>query len=117
MDFAKEAAFVETVLFLESEPLTVKILSNKAQLSEEVIEKYGADVLRLWVLASDYTSDISVSENILKQVSETYRKIRNTARFILGNIDGLDVNNFDYDGILYLAENFSKNISQYFIIS
>jgi isoleucyl-tRNA synthetase len=57
-----------------------------------MINKYGADILRLWVLASDYTSDVSVSENIIKQVSEAYRKMRNTARYILGNISDFDVN-------------------------
>jgi isoleucyl-tRNA synthetase len=51
---------------------------------------YGADVLRLWVSSVDYTSDVSVSKNILKQMSETYRKIRNTARFLLGNLDDFD---------------------------
>ena len=60
---------------------------------KDVIKKYGADILRLWVLASDYTSDISVSENIMKQVSEVYRKLRNTARFLLGNLNGYDVEN------------------------
>ena len=60
---------------------------------QEIIKKYGADILRLWVLASDYMSDVSVSENIIKQVSEVYRKMRNTARYILGNISDYDVNN------------------------
>ncbi len=59
----------------------------------EVINESGADVLRLWVLSSDYKSDISGSKNIIKQVTEVYRKIRNTARYILGNISDLDVNN------------------------
>ncbi len=59
---------------------------------QEVIKEFGADILRLWVLASDYTSDISVSKNIMKQVSEVYRKMRNTARYILGNISDFDVN-------------------------
>ncbi|MBE5805835.1 MAG: isoleucine--tRNA ligase [Clostridiales bacterium] len=64
----------------------------------QMVNELGADILRLWVLSSDYTSDVSISKNILKQVSETYRKIRNTARFILGNIDGLDVNSLlDYN--------------------
>ena len=64
----------------------------------QMVNELGADILRLWVLSSDYTSDVSISKNILKQVSETYRKIRNTARFILGNIDGLDVNTLvEYD--------------------
>ena len=59
---------------------------------QDVVNKLGADILRLWVLASDYKSDISVSQDILKQVSEVYRKIRNTARYILGNISDFDVN-------------------------
>ncbi|KPU28294.1 isoleucine--tRNA ligase [Caloranaerobacter sp. TR13] len=52
----------------------------------EVINKYGADILRLWVSSSDYKSDIRMSNEILKQMSEVYRKIRNTARYILGNL-------------------------------
>ncbi|WP_427338529.1 isoleucine--tRNA ligase [Caloranaerobacter sp. DY30410] len=52
----------------------------------EVINKYGADILRLWVSSSDYKSDVRMSNEILKQMSEVYRKIRNTARFILGNL-------------------------------
>ena len=60
---------------------------------KDVISQSGADVLRLWVLASDYKSDISVSKDIIKQVTEVYRKIRNTARYILGNIFDFDVNN------------------------
>ena len=58
---------------------------------QEIIKQYGADILRLWVLASDYTSDISISKGIMKQVSEVYRKLRNTARYILGNIFDFDV--------------------------
>ena len=53
---------------------------------DDVVKQYGADILRLWVASSDYHSDIRVSQDILKQMSEVYRKIRNTARFILGNI-------------------------------
>ena len=59
---------------------------------QDVIKDLGADILRLWVLSSDYKSDISGSKNIMKQVSEVYRKIRNTARYILGNISDYDVN-------------------------
>ncbi len=55
-------------------------------LANEVVEQYGADILRLWVASSDYQVDIRVSKDILKQLTETYRKIRNTARFILGNL-------------------------------
>ncbi|MGY6172011.1 isoleucine--tRNA ligase [Candidatus Mycoplasma pogonae] len=53
----------------------------------EVINKYGADVLRLWVANSEYTNDVSISENILKQNVEIYRKLRNTMRFLLGNLN------------------------------
>ncbi|MDR3178687.1 MAG: isoleucine--tRNA ligase [Oscillospiraceae bacterium] len=52
----------------------------------EIIEEYGADILRLWVASSDYRADIRISKEILKQLSESYRKIRNTARFILANL-------------------------------
>ncbi len=59
---------------------------------QDMIKEFGADILRLWVLASDYKSELALSKGILKQVSEVYRKIRNTARFILGNISDFDVN-------------------------
>ncbi len=52
----------------------------------QVIDQYGAEVLRLWVAASDYRDDIRISQNILKQLSDAYRRIRNTARFMLGNL-------------------------------
>ncbi|XBC40879.1 MAG: isoleucine--tRNA ligase [Buchnera aphidicola (Nurudea yanoniella)] len=51
-----------------------------------VIKKYGADILRLWVASTDYSKDLSISDIILKQISDTYRKIRNTARFLLSNL-------------------------------
>ena len=57
---------------------------------QEVIEKYGADILRLWVSAEDYRDDIRISGEILKRSSEAYRRIRNTARYILGNIGDFD---------------------------
>lgn len=57
---------------------------------QEVIDQYGADVLRLWVASSDYHADIRISPDILKQLSEAYRKIRNTARYILGNLNGFN---------------------------
>lgn len=57
---------------------------------DEIINKYGADILRLWVASSDYHSDVRISNDILKQLSESYRKIRNTARYILGNLYDFD---------------------------
>ncbi|MGN1058992.1 MAG: isoleucine--tRNA ligase, partial [Clostridia bacterium] len=53
---------------------------------QDIIKDYGADVLRLWVASADYKTDMHISKDILKQLSEAYRKIRNTARYILGNI-------------------------------
>ena len=52
----------------------------------EVWEKYGADVLRMWVASAEYRGDVRISEDILGQLSEAYRRIRNTARFLLGNV-------------------------------
>ncbi len=57
---------------------------------QEVIKKYGADVLRLWVAAEAYRDDIRLSEEILKRCSEAYRRIRNTSRYILGNLGDFD---------------------------
>lgn len=57
----------------------------------EVIEKYGAEILRLWVSSEDYTGDVKVSDAILKQVSDSYRKIRNTIRYFLGNLSDFQV--------------------------
>lgn len=51
-------------------------------LPPEIVEQYGADILRLWVASSDYHADIRISKEILKQLSDAYRKIRNTARFL-----------------------------------
>jgi len=57
---------------------------------EKVIKQFGAEILRLWVSASDYRDDIRISDNILKQLSDAYRRIRNTCRFMLGNISDFD---------------------------
>ncbi len=60
---------------------------------EDIIPKYGADLLRLWASSSDYRVDMRCSDAIFKQLSDRYLKIRNTARFILGNLDGFDPDN------------------------
>ena len=56
----------------------------------DIIPKYGADIIRLWAASADYTQDMRCSDNIFKQLSDKYLKIRNTARYILGNLDGFD---------------------------
>jgi isoleucyl-tRNA synthetase len=55
---------------------------------EEVIKEYGADILRLWVAQSDYTVDLRIGKEILKGVADSYRRLRNTLRFVLGNLAG-----------------------------
>ncbi|WP_321328231.1 isoleucine--tRNA ligase [uncultured Ilyobacter sp.] len=57
---------------------------------DDVIKTYGADILRLWCASVDYREDVKISENILKQMAEAYRRVRNTARYILGNTNDFD---------------------------
>ena len=57
---------------------------------EDIIKVYGADILRLWCASVDYSEDVKISDNIIKQMAESYRRVRNTARYILGNT-------FDFD--------------------
>ncbi len=63
----------------------------------EITDVYGADILRLWVASSDYHSDIRISPAIIKQLSDAYKKIRNTARYILGNLGNGEGFNPDTD--------------------
>lgn len=57
---------------------------------DKVIKQYGSEILRLWVAMSDYQNDLKISDDILKQMGEQYRKIRNTIRFLFANISDLD---------------------------
>jgi isoleucyl-tRNA synthetase len=66
-----------------------KSLGNTV-LPTEVCEKWGADLLRLWVASQDYTADVRMSDNVMTQLSEAYRKLRNTFRFALGNLADFD---------------------------
>jgi len=70
---------------------------------DEILKKYGADILRTWVAASDYSEDLKLDHSILEQHAESYRKIRNTFRFLLGNLNDKKIN-FDLN---------SKEISQW----
>ncbi len=66
---------------------------------EYVAKTYGVEILRLWILLSDYSTDLKISDNILKQVGEQYRKIRNTIRFLLANtndLKNLEVEEFSF---------------------
>ncbi len=57
---------------------------------QEVMDKFGGDILRLWVASTDYTGEMTVSDEILKRAADSYRRIRNTARFLLANLNGFD---------------------------
>ncbi|MFO7606456.1 MAG: isoleucine--tRNA ligase [Desulfurivibrionaceae bacterium] len=65
---------------------------------DKIIKQYGAEILRLWVASEDYRDDIKISDNIVRQLSDAYRKIRNTLRYLLGNINDFEP---DRDGVAY----------------
>ena len=60
---------------------------------QQIIKTLGADILRLWVAATDYRAEMSMSDEILNRVSDSYRRMRNTARYLLGNLHGFDPSN------------------------
>ena len=71
---------------------------------DEIIKKYGAEILRLWVASEDYRDDIKISDEILRQLSDAYRKLRNTIRFLLGNLFDFNVqrDRVSYDDMMEL---------------
>jgi isoleucyl-tRNA synthetase len=89
---------------------------------EEILKKYGADILRAWVAASDYSEDLRLDYSILEQHAESYRKIRNTFRFLLGNLrdkkinfklDSKEIERFILHQIYILNKNFKKHFKEY----
>ena len=68
------------------------------------MKSFGAEILRLWVSSSDYSEDIRISKEIIERLVETYRKIRNTVRFIIGNLCDYDANSnkIKYEDLLEL---------------
>ena len=104
-----------------------KSLGNQI-LPEDILKKYGADILRIWVAASDYAEDLRIDYSILEQHAEAYRKIRNTFRYLMGNLNDdfqpQNFNSFDLNNLpelekymlnkLYLVnESFKKNFQSY----
>ena len=70
---------------------------------QEITQQYGADILRLWVSSSDYRADMKISKKMFKQLSQNYLKIRNTARYIMGNLNGFTLDQMvPYDQMLEL---------------
>jgi len=95
---------------------------------EDILKKYGADILRIWVASSNYAEDLRIDYSILDQHSESYRKIRNTFRYLLGNLndrfEDIDLEKIDYDKLPELEQfmlhkiyelnlNFEKNFKNY----
>ena len=72
-----------------SADLSNQMLEPLSLSPDEVLKDYGADIFRLWVASTDYTQDMRISKEILKQLADAYLKIRNTARYMLGNLAGL----------------------------
>ncbi|WP_010270085.1 isoleucine--tRNA ligase [Paenibacillus senegalensis] len=99
-----------------------KSLGNTVDPSK-VCDRLGADILRLWVSSVDYQADVRISDNILSQISEVYRKIRNTLRFFLGNLHGFDprkdqvpfqeMNELDRFAIIHLNRLIEKVLKAY----
>src|SRR5690606_9518410 len=67
-----------------------KSLGNDMGGPQRIMKTLGADILRLWVAATDYRAEMSLSDEILKRIADSYRRIRNTARYLLANLDGFD---------------------------
>ncbi len=95
---------------------------------DEILKKYGADILRIWVASSDYAEDLRIDYSILEQHAEAYRKIRNTFRYLMGNLNdnfsNIDLNKIKIDDlpeleqymlhkISVLNDNFKKNFKIY----
>jgi isoleucyl-tRNA synthetase len=95
---------------------------------EDILKSYGADILRAWVASSDYAEDLRIDKTILAQHAESYRKIRNTFRFILGNIndcfepkslDSIEVQNFNeleqyiFHKLFILGNSVKENLKNY----
>ncbi len=68
---------------------------------QEIVNKYGADTLRLWVCSEDYRDDVKISNEIISRLTESYRRIRNTCRFLLGNLKDMDEFNQETDSVAY----------------
>ena len=70
---------------------------------DDILKKYGADILRIWVASSNYAEDLRIDYSILDQHSESYRKIRNTFRYLLGNLndkfENIDLEKINYDNL------------------
>jgi len=76
--------------FVDSEGKKMSKSVGNTVAPEQIFKQYGADILRLWVAATDYRGEMTVSDEIFKRVADSYRRIRNTARFMLSNLNGFN---------------------------
>ena len=79
---------------------------------DDILKNYGADILRVWAASSDYAEDLRIDKVILSQHAESYRKIRNTFRFILGNLK----DNFEKQNLENLNTMICPNLKDIFLI-
>lgn len=89
-DVAPYKAVLTHGFAVDSEGKKMSKSRGNVVLPQTIMKTLGADVLRLWVAATDYRGEMNVSEEILKRTSDVYRRLRNTARFLLSNLDGFD---------------------------
>ena len=86
---------------------------------QEIIKKKGSDILRLWVATTDYTKEMNISDEIIKRTSESYRRIRNTLKFLISNVNDFDNKNVDFNKltlldkwILWETKNLQKRVKE-----
>ncbi|MDD5081589.1 MAG: class I tRNA ligase family protein, partial [Candidatus Omnitrophica bacterium] len=82
---------------------------------QDIVKQYGAEIIRLWAAYSDYTEDVRLSDEIIKQLVDMYRKIRNTIRFLLGNLYGFDTKDaVGYEELLEVDKYMFDKANEYF---
>lgn len=81
----------------------------------DMVRLHGSDILRLWVASTDYTEDVRISDDLIKQVKESYRKIRNTYKFMLGNLKDFDYNKYkvDYEDMPYYDKYMMNELNKF----
>lgn len=81
----------------------------------DMVRLHGSDILRLWVASTDYTEDVRISDDLIKQVKESYRKIRNTYKFMLGNLKDFDYNKdkVDYEDMPYYDKYMMNELNKF----
>ena len=114
-----------TVLLLMAKGLKMSKSLGNVMAPEDILKKYGADILRIWVASSNYEEDLRIDYSILDQHADSYRKIRNTFRYLLGNLNDdfkkIDIEKLDINQLpeleqymLHKVYNLNENFKNYF---